>query len=111
MLSGLLTTTSPGESGGLTMRLAHRQTTSRSGHAILTHRDEWLETHNTELSVLTSRRAISGAEHVVLNHVEQMVDFLRRLHVDLLQSPEFRIHSALVPFEHLHAPALHGYHS
>ena len=45
-----------------------------------------------------------------LNHVEQLAEFLRRLHVALLESHEFRIHSALVPFEHLLAPALHGSH-
>ena len=90
-------------------QLAHKQTTSRSGHALLTHRDERLETHNTELSVLISRRMISGAKHVFqthavrtdvvsdsLNYAEQMVEFLRSLHVALLESHEFRIHSALV---------------
>ena len=45
-----------------------------------------------------------------LKHGEQLVEFLRRLHVALLESHEFRIHSALVHFEHLHAPALHGSH-
>ena len=49
-----------------------------------------------------------------LNHVEQLAEFLRRLHVALLVSHEFRIHLALVSFEEpakvLDAPALHGSH-
>ena len=72
----------------------------------------WKPTTHSSLSSL--RRAISGAKHVVqthaastdvvsdsLNHVEQIVEFLRRLHVALLEFHEFRIHSPLVLFVRL----------